>query len=282
MAGFVTPKIPPLTKMFGGKTDKCRKIISLFGDISQYKHFLFPTIGGGSVELNLDRPAGSTVVAADRDAALVAAWSMLRDNPKGFLYRLRSAGDPSPKAWETLLAYRDTPNRCPSVEIVIRRWSRSGMGDTFSWTPESTRLRRGMQADMSAWLSFLDRVPMIADRVSEWSFLSLCMSESLRKVDYETTFRYIDPPYPPDVRVSRDVYTWEMPSSPTPGRYSHEELLGTLVTLKGKTFISSYPNELYDDILLGSGWSVRTFDVANSASQAKTKPRKVEALYESP
>jgi len=72
-----------------------------------------------------------------------------------------------------------------------------------------------------------------------------------RLLDREDAFIYADPPYPLTARKdSRPQYRYELSDD------DHQELIRSLVNFQyAKVAISTYPNELYDDMIWGKGWA---------------------------
>lgn len=69
-------------------------------------------------------------------------------------------------------------------------------------------------------------------------------------IDQEDAFIYADPPYPLSSRKdSRPQYKFELSDA------DHQELIHSLVIMENaKVAISTYPNELYNEMIWGYGW----------------------------
>jgi DNA adenine methylase len=67
----------------------------------------------------------------------------------------------------------------------------------------------------------------------------------LSRYDSPTSLFFLDPPYPPDVRVTPKAYPHEMPLE------DHRELLGLVRQVKGMVMLCGYPHPLYDEALVG-------------------------------
>lgn len=72
----------------------------------------------------------------------------------------------------------------------------------------------------------------------------------LRHFDREYVLFYLDPPYVPSTRVPK-IYKYELT------RGDHEELVGLILTLKGKCVLSGYKNEITNRLKLTAGSVLR-------------------------
>ena len=90
----------------------------------------------------------------------------------------------------------------------------------------------------------------------------------IKQYDQHNTLFYCDPPYPAETRVSSE-YVHEMSNE------DHAALLTQLMGIEGYALISTYPNDLYSDML--RGWQMVTKSNTTKSNKART-----EALYISP
>lgn len=100
-----------------------------------------------------------------------------------------------------------------------------------------------------------------------FSLLNVSWKEVIFLAAYKDTFCYLDPPYPGFVRSSsKRIYKHEMMT-----KQQHIYLLECWSASKSNVMISSYRNELYDEIL--KEWKVVEFD-----AMTRQGPRR-EAIY---
>jgi DNA adenine methylase len=264
-------------KRHGGKSYLAPKLVELFPSHTRY---LEPFFGGGSVLL---ARSGENVAEFVNDLEL---------NLSHFWYVLGSADlfdefarkvSCTPFSEEVFEAAKQRLKsrvihgiaRMPvdaAVDFfIVNRQSRQAIGKCFA-TP-TRRLRRGMNEQVSAWLSGVEGLFEVHQRLARVEVRCKPAVEFIRELDSEESFAYCDPPYVPDTRTAKSTYQHEM----TIG--DHQELLNTLATIKGKFMLSGYPSEMYDDWAAVHGWNIVDFDLPNNASSKSTKERKIERVW---
>ena len=114
-------------------------------------------------------------------------------------------------------------------------------------------IRRGMSKSTSDFLSSVDKLKELHDRLSAVIVLNEDSIKLIQRMDSSSAFMYLDPPYHPSTRSSGDYvhdYTEQ----------DHETLISTVLTLKGKILISGYDCKEYDRLL--SKFTKVKFDVS--------------------
>jgi hypothetical protein len=155
--------------------------------------------------------------------------------------------------------------------FVENRQSRQALGKDFV-THVKKRVRRGMNDHASAWLSAVEGLPAIHERLKRVVVENRPALDVIRKHDSDGTFFYLDPPYLHETRTVTDAYgDFEMTVA------DHRELLDVLLRCKGKAMLSGYANELYDKTL--AGWTRHEFDLPNNAASGKEKRRMTEVVW---
>lgn len=257
--------IRPPVKWHGGKHYLARRIVDL---MPEHHTYVEPFGGGASVLLN-KQPA-PVEVYNDLDGRIVRLFRVLRDRPDDLGRALvltpyaeaefRAAGDQTDDELEQ--ARRD---------YVRWRMSIGGRGAHFACSTP-TRSRRGMADNVSAWLSTIDEVlPAIVERLRRVQLSCRPAVEVLWQYDTPTALHYCDPPYHPDTRQAPDVYGIELTAA------DHAELLGVLLTCRGRVMLSGYRCPLYDERL--RAWHRIDIDMANHAAGGEHKRRMVESLW---
>jgi DNA adenine methylase len=259
-------------RYFGGKQYLAKKFIALFPPHTRYceSHF-----GGGAV-LFAKSPDNCAEFINDIDASLTNFWRVLRDDAAFCQFQRIVNFIPLSQTEFRYACEDDAPWVSPCVISAISffvrfRQSRQGLGKDFC-TPTS-RLRRGMNENVSAWLSAVDGLPDAHERLRRVEIRCQDAVEFIKQLDSPDTFHYCDPPYCHETRSTKDAYTHEM----TPEQ--HQELLITLASIKGKFMLSGYPSEMYDSFTKEHNWHVTDFKVDNKASSAKEKEIKTERIW---
>ncbi len=250
-------------------------------------HYVEPYFGGGSVLLARDPdrnwmgaeplPAhqrGCSEVVNDRDGELMNFWTVLRDDELFHrLMRIVEATPVSQRMWEDAVAPADSQVE-RAVRFFIRaRQSRQGLGSSFI-TLSRNRTRRGMQEQVSSWLSALEGLPDVHQRLRRVVILSNDACDVILQQDGDKTHFYCDPPYLGPERTSGGEYgEFEMTEQ------QHRELLETLAKITGTFQLSGYQSPLYDDFAARQGWRCAEYQIDNKASGATQKQIKTECLW---
>jgi DNA adenine methylase len=152
------------------------------------------------------------------------------------------------------------------------RMSRQGLGKDYA-TP-TTRTRRGMNENVSAWLSAVDGLVDCHERLRRVERRNMDALEFIRVYDHKKALFYCDPPYLHETRSTTGEYTHEM--SPE----QHNALLCCLEKIEGKFMLSGYRSEMYDNFYsVNENWKLHQKKIDNKASSSKTKQQKTECLW---
>lgn len=259
-------------KRYGGKTFLADWICSNIPENAT--HYVEAYAGGLSVLLRRN-PEGVSEVVNDLDGELMNFWSTLR-NESDFqkLVRKIEATPFSSEEFDT--AGIPNPNDSKvdrAVKFFVRcRQSRQGLQKCFA-TLSKTRTRRGMNEQVSSWLTAIDGLPEIHDRLKRVVIVNGDAVTLIRREDSPSSFFYLDPPYVPETRVVKNAYSHEMMTE------AHKRLLETLVEVKGRFLLSGYRSPLYDDFAIRHGWTRVDREIDCKASSAKVKPIRMESLW---
>jgi DNA adenine methylase len=265
-------------KRHGGKGYLAKKIRELFPEHTRYCETHF---GSGAVLFAGDG-MGVAEYVNDLDRELSNFWSILQ-NSDCFLSFLRlvqttpfsqlefeAAKTPLDEG-EKYLGYGGW-SVCRAAQFFVRnRQSRQALGKSFA-TP-SSRLRRGMNENVSAWLSAVDGLPEIHARLRRVEIRCMDAVDFIRELDSPETLFYCDPPYVHGTREVTNAYQHEMTDE------QHRELLYCLAGIEGKFLLSGYPNPIYNEIAEHHGWSYVDFEIDNKASAKKQKDKEVERIW---
>lgn len=235
-----------------------------------------PFFGGGSVMLA--KPfEGINEVANDINQTLMKFWSVLAHR-KSFaeFVRTMEATPFSESAYEwsgRSLARGQQLTVDEAVSFFVRcRQSLAGRMDSFA--PLSrTRTRRGMNEQVSAWLTTVEGLPAVHARLKRVAITNRPAVKCIKDLDDPQTLFYCDPPYLKETRTAPDVYQHEMTEQ------DHENLLEVLSRVTGKFILSGYPSELYTRFETLNGWRRVDIEIDNKAAGGKSKRKMTECLW---
>lgn len=259
-------------KWHGGKYYLASKIVELMPPHLVYVEACF---GGGSVLLAKD-PTNTGEIVYDVDGDLINFWSTIRDEKSFQKFRRMATftefGNP---VWDVAGKVLSDPKS----DKVKRAWAffvrcrQSLAGRMSEFAPFSnSRLRGGILEQTSAWLSAVDGLQSVHDRFKGVAVGGVVdVSKVVKKHNKSKTLIYIDPPYHPDSRVSKDVYRFEMTHD------DHVRLLQSVQDSRAHIIISGYRCILYDETL--ADWRRVDFDVPNNSAGGKKKERKLESVW---
>ncbi len=246
-------------RMPGAKNRLAPWIIS---HIPEHKVYVEPFAGSLAVLFNKKRSYIETV--NDLSGDIVNFYRILREHPN----ELKAALSLTPYAREEYESMREPAEGLDDVERARRFAVRCWMG--FS---ASNRYRNGFKSGQrgtspnpaKAWAEYPETLSLAAERLRGVQIEHLPAVELMNRYDTPDVFFYLDPPYPLSTRKNY-LYEHEMTDE------DHEELLRTVLSLPGRFLISSYRNDLYDEML--SWWHVDEHESQTENGHAKT-----EALY---
>jgi len=260
-------------KWHGGKHYLADRIIELMPD---HTHYVEPYFGGGQVLFR--KPCeGISEVVNDLNGSLTDFWKVLRDDGSFAEFSRQIQFVPFSESEFEDAYCDDAPwiSHCVASAInffIKYRQSRQGLGKDFA-TLSRNRTRRGMNEQVSSWLSAIDGLPEAHERLQRVVILNQDAVDVIETQDGPNTFFYLDPPYLHETRVTTKDYEHEMTE------VQHSSLLMCLEGIQGKFILSGYRNENYDAMAKCNGWGRIDIEIDNKASSAKTKQKKTECLW---
>jgi DNA adenine methylase len=288
----MTTATTPL-RYHGGKHHLAKRIVALFpprcknpnkpdADGPGYLHYCEPYAGGLSLLLAND-PEGISEVANDLSGDLVNFWECLRDGIAfGIMRRQLEAMPFSEPDWiaagrpdEAEGYWARSPHAPVDRAIAFFVRCRQSMAGRMKNFPPlvRTRTRRGMQDHVSAWLSAVEGLPAVHERLKRVAILNRDAVDVICKEDGARTLFYLDPPYLHSTRATTGEYAHEMAEA------DHERLLITLRGVEGRFLLSGYRSELYDDCAAANRWKRHDFDLPNHAAGGGEKRRMTECVW---
>ena len=303
----MTARSRPL-KWHGGKSYLARQIIELMPSHTRYCE---PFFGGGAV-LFARSGEGVAEFVNDLNGDLANFWHVLRTRRLFRQFQWSVENTPvSHDSWnEARKRLEDGPVWSCELDRIERavaffvkyRQSRQALGTAYC-TP-TARLRRGMNENVSAWLSAVDGLPEAHDRLQRVEVWNQPAIECIDKLDSPDTLFYLDPPYLHETRASKAAYRFEMSD------FDHACLLARLCDpeidrldcfgafvgnrsdsdldelirqyrkpMHGRFLLSGYRSGLYGRVADLHAWAVEEVEIDNKASSKSTKARKIECVW---
>lgn len=260
-------------KWHGGKHYLAKRIIEL---MPPHVHYVEPFFGGGAVLLAKD-PEGVSEVVNDLNRDLTAFWQVLM-NPELFeQFRRHVEGMPfSSELFDNAKAHLESGEGSivdrAAAFFVVARQSRQGLMKDFA-TLSRNRTRRGMNEQVSSWLTAIDGLPEVHARLKRVVILNDDAIKVIRQQDGPNTLFYCDPPYLHETRVTTSDYAHEMSIE------QHIALLDVLGDIKGRFILSGYASNLYKLHAEDHGWHRIDIPIVNNASGKPKKEIKTECLW---
>ena len=257
-------------KYFGGKGSMYNSILKYFPNSSEYDTYIEPFGGSYSIGLNLDIPPPIEIYN-DLEKNVYSLYKVLSDNNLFIQFKekcdLVFYSEDLRKEFKELL--KDN-----SLSLVDRafyffyfnRTSHNGSGG-FS---KNTYIRRSMSKSISDFLSAIDKLPELHNRLSKVIVSNSDGIELINKYSDTRTLIYCDPPYEQSTRTSAR-YDVDMNNN------EHIKFLDAVKNSKSKIIISGYDCELYDT-LTNSNWEKIQFEVKTISGNFKSKI-KTETLW---
>lgn len=266
MVKMITPPI----KYHGGKHYLAKRIIEM---MPKHTHYVEPYAGGLAV-LWAKSYEGFSEVVNDLNGELINFWRTLAEPSMFKLLRRAAEGTPFSQEIFREAEHCDSDNPVDrALAFFIRaRQSRQGLGKSFA-TLSRTRTRRGMNEQVSSWLTALEGLPEVHDRLKRVVICNMDAVALIAQQDDKHTFFYCDPPYLAVTRSADKSYRYEMSKS------QHLELLNVLANIKGKFVLSGYSSLMYERWADKHGIRCEQIMIDNKASSAKVKEMKTECLW---
>ena len=229
---------------FGGKSYLAEKILEFFP--YEYKTYVEGFGGGASVLLN--KNITPLEIYNDIEENVYSLFKVISNSET--YKQLQQKLYLTPYSNQLRSEYKELLNTNLSLLdrayyfFYVCRTSFNGNGG-FSFNP---LIRRGCSKSISAYLSAIDNLEVIYERICHCVIEKRDIFELINKYDKEDTFFYLDPPYVQDTRTSNIKYKVDFDNE------QHKKLVDRLLNIKGKVLISGYDSPIYDK-LVENGWN---------------------------
>ena len=157
--------------------------------------------------------------------------------------------------------------------FIRLRQSRQAVGKCYA-TP-TTRTRRGMHEHVSAWLTAVDGLMEVSQRLLRVEVRCMDFEYFLLTYDHARAFHYLDPPYHPDTRAKNSCEYGEFEMDVP----AHERLLQVLSCLNGKWMLSGYHTPLYDEWAKKNDYHCFEKVIDAKSSSKKVKDTRIECVW---
>ena len=197
---------------------------------------------GGGASVLFQKPQCGIEVYNDLEENVYSLFKVLSD--KDMFERLKTKMDLTFYSAQLREEYKELLKMDISLEdrayyfLCVNRSSFNGVGG-FSTTHI---VRRNMSKSTSDFLSMIDKLPDIHNRLSSVIIEHRDIMDLINKYDKAGVFMYLDPPYVVSTRASSQKYECDMTDT------QHERLVGRLIDCKCKWLVSGYDNPIYDKL----------------------------------
>lgn len=255
-------------RYYGGKGNgMAQKIISYFPKDESIKNYIEPFGGSGAVLFNLPKPYPIEIYN-DLEENVYSLFKVLTDKELFFEFKqkcdLTFFSEQLNREYKEKLKLKDISLLDRAfMYFYVNRSSYSGVG-TFT---SSTSIRRNMCKQVSDYLSTVDNLYNVHDRISKVVIHNRDALNLIEKFDKKNTVMYLDPPYHHDTRTGAR-YKVDMDDE------QHKKMIQLLIDIKeAYVILSGYDNEGYG-VLEKNGWNKYSFDVKTQTGKRIPKTKK--------
>ena len=265
---------------YGGKENMLEWLVSLLPRFESYDKYI--EVFSGSAVLLLNKRPSPIEYINDIDEDIVNFFRVLRDKGEEFIRLL--ALTPYSRREKQLCTKTVLYKRGISVHIDdrereyitspitdverARRWyiavtqGFSGNWESVNSWGYSVKVTRGVDKRVKPFNRRVALLPFFIKRLKRVFIECVDWRVIMDKHDSPRTLFYLDPPYPHSTRTVTDAYANEMSDD------DHRELIRYILSVRGMVMISSYPNDIYEE-LTRNGWKRYEFRTRTSAANAR-------------
>ena len=180
----------------GGKSRAIKKMAQFLPDMSKYKEYREPFLGGGSVALHITQTYPHLEIwVNDLYEPLVNFWQQLQDESNEITTRLKAfkRAYPTPdRARELFIESKELVNdeRASLVTravsfYIVNKCSFSGLTESSSFSKQAS--------DSNFSLRGIEKLPEYSEIIQDWVITNLTYERMT--CDEKDVFTYLDPPY---------------------------------------------------------------------------------------
>jgi DNA adenine methylase len=256
-------------RYFGSKGNMYNNIIKHFPNKEEFDTYVEPY--GGTFVVGLKKEPSKIEVYNDLEQNVYSLYKVISDKDMFETFKhkcdLTIYSEDLRKDFKDKLKFDDLDLITRAFYFFyVNRTSHNGIGG-FS---TNSSIRRGMSKAVSDFLSCIDRLPELHERLSRVIVSNTDGVKLIRKYDAPNNLIYCDPPYEQSTRTGAR-YKVDM------DRTGHIEFLDAVIESKSKIIISGYECDLYDR-LTDNGFKKLNFEVKTIDGNFNKKT-KIETLW---
>lgn len=240
---------------FGGKLTHIAELYKHFP--SDFTHLC--DVFGGSFSVSLNYKGKVIRTANEINVEITNFFQVLRDREAELVYRLLltpCSTEEYQRCWEPTNDNVESARRF----YVRARQSFFGLGaqrQNKGWHMAKQKHNSKGGESVSKWNNAIKKLHEVAKIIREnFQITNFDWSVCIDKIDFDRAFFYLDPPYPKECRASFNDYRFEFSDD------DHIALSKRLHQIEGQAMISSYENELYNELY--SDWRKIPLKVKNN------------------
>lgn len=262
------PKAQPKGAPFhwiGGKSSLMPRLIPLIP-----YHETYVSVFGGSGGDIYNKPRSEREIYNDANHVIVNFFRVLQDRAhrEELTYRLTYMPHSRlmfAESQEVLRQCNVDPVRLAAAFYFCTYYSYAGRDPC---RPEKPFI---CAANYARWMRTAEHLDIVARRFQRVLLENLPWQEMLDRYDRPSVCMYLDPPYLPSTRPTKNFYLFEMAEE------DHVVLLDRIQQLKCKVMLSGYDSEMYREYL--AKWRRAEFETYCWSSSNPEKPKRTEVLW---
>ena len=251
----------------GGKSRACTKIESYFPDLSKYKEYREPFLGGGSVALYVTQKFPHLKIwVSDLYEPLVNFWQVLQwegDTLSTALINLKNKYPDQESARNLFDDAKELVNDQEYATIdraiafyVVNKCSFSGLTESSSFSKQAS--------DANFTIRGLEKLPEYSKLISNWNISK--NSYDILLNDQDDVFLYMDPPY----EIKHNLYGKQ---GKLHKQFDHDDFAFDCNSSEMDMLVSYNSDQLVKDRFQSSKWNASEFDLTYTMRSVGTYMR---------
>ena len=251
----------------GGKSRACTKIESYFPDLSKYKEYREPFLGGGSVALYVTQKFPHLKVwVSDLYEPLVNFWQVLQREGNTLSTALINLKNKYPDQESARNLFDDAKGLVNDQEYatidraiafyVVNKCSFSGLTESSSFSKQAS--------DAHFTIRGLEKLPVYSKLISNWNINK--NSYEILLNDQDDVFLYMDPPY----EIKHNLYGKK---GKLHKLFDHDDFASDCNSSEMDMLVSYNSDQLVKDRFQSSKWNAGEFDLTYTMRSVGTYMR---------